>query len=189
MGKNGKNRHRLGGIYFLFVSWRAGIEGHATIQGVQYALIIASVVAGIFTGCAGLLIFARNLRSVRGEIVTSSAPVPDTRLDGLVDKIRHLEDTVAAVARRPEVTEYREVLLRLEKAESAVRTNELRLGETMESLKRTANKLAARSSRAERKVAEAVEPPEEEEEPVLLPPPAASMNGHQPQGRRFGRLS
>lgn len=156
----------------------------------QYSLTIVGILLGVLTGCLAVLIFTRNLRSVRGEIVTSAAPAPDTRIDVLTDKVRHLEDAVAVLNRRPEVTEYRDVLIRMEKAESAVRSNELRMAEWIESAKRTANKLAARASRSAPKAPPEPEP-EEEEEPQMqfLPPPA--VNGSQPQQhtRRFGRLT
>lgn len=108
-------------------------------------------------------------------------------------RVTQVEDMMKAVAARPEIEQYRDILLRLEKNESESRVMGHRLDETVESLKRTSNKLAARAARRER--ADAAPPPEpeqeEEGEPYMLPPPEVHHNGsgQAPRTRAFGKFT
>ncbi len=160
---------------------------------VENALPIMYTLLGILTACGAFLIFARNVRSVRAEVTAANNGSDNTRTEELARRVSELAAALQQVQARPDIGQYREVLLRLEKVEGSTRVLTDRMEETVESLQRTRNKIIARAARAERPRKPDPEPDPDDAEPLLplpvLPPPHA--NGAQPVNgiRRFGKLT
>jgi len=158
-----------------------------------WVAIYAARLIYFLTAAAAVLILARNIRSVRTEVTASGNGHGDDRLNAIIAQIDTLRNAVASAEARPDIKQYREVLLRLEAVEGDLRTMGNRFEETTESMKRVQNKLAARAARREKAEAAPPAPVEEEDEETPMLPPPTAYNGYQPQAgqarvRRFGKL-
>lgn len=133
-------------------------------------LAIVAVIACIFWTLTIKNGISTFLRANDAQIVNLSKAIQETG-----DITRLLSERVRTIETKPEpaVTErYKEVLIELEETQHLVRTLENRVDETLESVKRTQNKLAARTHRDRKAETEKVDQEIEDMTSAAAPPPA-----------------
>lgn len=116
-----------------------------------YALGLLSVAC--FLAIIGLLAYVWTLKqgfSYRDAASIREVDQQNSRIVLMESSLQTVKDRVQILADRPEapaVEQYRKCLTEIEELAHCVRTVELKLKENMESVRRTQNKLAARSKR------------------------------------------